>query len=99
LARARVIWQLVKRTFRRVLGNEVLWAGNVETLKLAFSSSSLIWCSLKNLRARRGEYTAAANSTGLAHIQFIRLRSRRQIGAFFAGLTDGQTLLRSCGKG
>ena len=86
---AQVIWQLVKRTYRRVSGNEVLWAGNVETLKRAFSSSSVIWWSLKNLRARRCEYTAAANSAGLAHIQFIRLRSRRQIDAFLAGLTDG----------
>jgi len=86
---AQVIWQLVKRTYRRVSGNEVLWAGNVETLKRAFSSSSVIWWSLKNLRARRREYTAAANSAGLAHIQFIRLRSRRQIDAFLAGLTDG----------
>ena len=79
----------MKRTYRRVSGNEVLWAGNVETLKRAFSSSSVIWWSLKNLRARRREYTAAANSAGLAHIQFIRLRSRRQIDAFLAGLTDG----------
>ena len=67
LAYAQVIWQLVKRTYRRVSGYEVLWAGNLETLKLAFSSSSVIWCSLKNLRARRREYTAAVNSAGLAH--------------------------------
>jgi adenylate kinase family enzyme len=30
LSRSRVMWQVIRRTFRRRLGNEVLWNGNVE---------------------------------------------------------------------
>ena len=67
---------------------EVLWAGNVETLGKAFSSSSVIWYSIKNLRARHREYSAAAKTPGLAHIQFIRLRSRSEVKAFLAELVE-----------
>ncbi len=84
----QILWQLLKRTYLRVRNEEVLWAGNVETLARAFSSSSVIWWSIKNLRARRREYTVAATSPGLAHIQFIRLRSRREVKAFLANLAE-----------
>ena len=84
----QIIWQLIKRTYLRVRNEEVLWAGNVETLGKAFSSSSVIWYSIKNLRARHREYSAAAKTPGLAHIQFIRLRSRSEVKAFLAELVE-----------
>jgi len=40
------------------------------------------------LRARRREYSAAAKAPGLAHIQFIRLRSRSEVKAFLAELVE-----------
>lgn len=83
-----IIWRLLKRTYRRVRGKEVLWAGNIETLGRALSSSSVIWWSVKNLRGRRKEYAAAAQAPGLSHIQFIRLRSRNEIADFLAGLVN-----------
>ena len=67
---------------------EVLWAGNVETLGRTLSSSSVIWYSIKSLRARRREYIEAAKAPGLSHIQFIRLRNRSQIRAFLADLVE-----------
>ena len=84
----QIIWQLIKRTYLRVRNEEVLWAGNVETLGKAFSSSSVIWYSIKNLRARRREYSAAAKAPGLAHIHFIRLRSRSEVKTFLADLVE-----------
>ena len=84
----QIIWQLIKRTYLRVRNKEVLWAGNVETLGRALSSSSVIWYSIKSLRARRREYIEAAKAPGLSHIQFIRLRNRSQIRAFLADLVE-----------
>ena len=84
----QIIWQLIKRTYLRVRNKEVLWAGNVETLGRALSSSSVIWYSIKSLRARRREYIEAAKAPGLSHIQFIRLRNRSQIRAFQADLVE-----------
>ena len=81
-----IIWRLLMRTCRRVCREEVLWAGNIETLARAFSSSSVIWWSLKSLRTRRREYTAAAKAPGFSHIQFIRLRSRSEVSEFLADL-------------
>ena len=84
----QIIWQLIKRTYLRVRNKEVLWAGNVETLGRTLSSSSVIWYSIKSLRARRREYIEAAKAPGLSHIQFIRLRNRSQIRAFLADLVE-----------
>ena len=84
----QIIWRLIKRTYLRVRNKEVLWAGNVETLGRALSSSSVIWYSIKSLRARRREYIEAAKAPGLSHIQFIRLRNRSQIRAFLADLVE-----------
>ena len=84
----QIIWQLIKRTYLRVRNEEVLWAGNVETLGRTLSSLSVIWSSIKSLRARRREYIEAAKAPGLSHIQFIRLRNRSQIRAFLADLVE-----------
>lgn len=65
----------------------MLWADNVETLSRALSSSSVIWYSIKNLRASCREYSEAAKAPGLSHSQFIRLRSRNEMNAFVADLT------------
>jgi adenylate kinase family enzyme len=70
-----IIARVLRRTARRVLGGEVLWAGNRESLRKTLSRDSILLWSLTTYRRRRREYPAllAARPDLLA----VRLRSPR----------------------
>lgn len=87
----QVLYQLVKRTLMRSLRGEVLWAGNEESLVKTFlRKDSVIWWSLTNLSRVRRNYSAAMVAPEFAHVRFVRLRSRAQIGQFLEGLARGR---------
>ena len=74
-----IMWQLFRRTIRRIVTREVLWSSNRETFRGQFLSrdSLFVWALNSHARHRR-EYVAALASPEYAHLAVVRLRSRRE---------------------
>lgn len=83
---AVIFWQLLRRTIRRSLSGEELWAGNRESLRISFCSrdSLLLW-AIRIYYRRRRQYTALMADPAYAHIRFIHLRSPRALRGWLAG--------------
>lgn len=71
-----ILGRLLRRTLRRCLLREELWAGNREDLRTAFLSrdSILLW-ALRTYRRRRREYPELFRRAEYRHLRVIRLRS------------------------
>jgi adenylate kinase family enzyme len=71
-----VLWRLLTRTARRVVGRQELWNGNRETLRGAFEADApLRWFFRTHWRRRR---ETPALPAGFPHLTVIRLRSARE---------------------
>ncbi len=82
-----IMWQLFRRTIRRVVTREVLWNGNRETLGGAFLSQDLLFLwALQTYPIYRQEYAYAFADPANAHRKLVRLRSRRETAAWLAQL-------------
>ena len=78
------VWlpRLFRRTIRRLLRREELWAGNRESIRGAFlGRDALIPWTLRNYRRRRRAYPEA-----LAPYRHVRLRTSRDVERFLRGL-------------
>lgn len=74
-----VMWQLLRRSVKRVLSREALWNGNRETLRgVFFSRDSLFLWALKSYPKHRAEYPRLLSSAEFAHLKVMRLRSRSE---------------------
>ena len=75
----RVFSQLIGRTIRRVVDRQVLWNGNREEWRTAVFSreSILLWAIRTHWKRKRSNPVALAQPEA-AHLQVIRLRSRRE---------------------
>ncbi|MGD2026543.1 MAG: hypothetical protein PVI99_01895 [Anaerolineales bacterium] len=84
-----IFWRLLRRSVARAVSGELLWGRNRETFRdLFFSRDSLLWYLLKTHRRRTRQYAGFATSEEFQHIKFVRLRSPRQTGAWFDGVTS-----------
>lgn len=74
--RVRVFMQVLRRTLRRGIVRELLWAGNRESLRKAFFSrdSILLW-SLQTFDKNRRRYAALVGSDAWPQAQWVVLRS------------------------
>ena len=81
----RVIW----RTLRRAALREELWNGNRETwghfTKWAPEDNIIRWTWTRFDHSRE-KYESRMNSPDWAHLDFVRLRSRRDVDAFIESL-------------
>ena len=76
----RILLQVLKRTLRRSLKGEVLWAGNRETLRKAlFSRDSILLWAITSLGPIRRRYQAMMVDPSWAHIQFIRIQTQQAL--------------------
>lgn len=83
-----IMWQLVQRTFRRIVTREELWGGNRESLsKALFSRDSILLWALQTYRRRREEYPALLNRPEHAHLAVVHLCSPRATRAWLSDLT------------
>jgi energy-coupling factor transporter ATP-binding protein EcfA2 len=84
-----ILWQLTWRTLKRVLTREELWNGNKETLRGAFFSkdSLFLWAISHHPRYRR-MFPQLFDSPEYAHLQVVRLRTRRETAAWLKGLEE-----------
>jgi adenylate kinase family enzyme len=83
------VWlpRLVRRTARRIRGDEELWNGNKETLRSAlFSRDALILFALRSHFRRRRDYPEA-----LARWRVVRLRTTAEVDCFLRDLPSART--------
>jgi adenylate kinase family enzyme len=82
LPRARVMSQLVRRTFRRGVRRTELWNGNRESLRNLVRwdpNLSILRWAWTNHEKYRLRYSAAAEDPVYSHIEFVRLTNRAEI--------------------
>ena len=79
--------QLLRRTLRRLITQEELWAGNTEGWRIAFASreSLFVWL-FKTYWRRRKRYAKAAAGRENSHIEFVRLTSPIRTGEWLAAV-------------
>jgi adenylate kinase family enzyme len=82
-----VIWQLLRRTIRRVATREELWAGNRERLGSQFLSreSLFVWAAQTHWKHRR-EYPEWFARPEFAHLRIVHARRRRDVERFLAAI-------------
>lgn len=82
-----ILWQLTRRTLRRIITREVLWNGNRETWRGAFfSKDSLFLWALQSYPKWRKQYPQLLSSRECAHLKVIRLCSRWETDAWLQEL-------------
>lgn len=83
--------RLVARNWRRWRTNELLWGTNYETfwrqLKLWDTKDSLLAFTAANHRGRRRHWTESMASPEWAHLDWVRLRSLREVRSFLEAVT------------
>lgn len=88
LSRRAVARQVTWRTVVRLLTRQELWNGNRETWRNLFSvnpeQSIIVWSWTRHRRYRH-RYGRAVRDPRWAHLRFVRLRSRREVGDFLSG--------------
>jgi adenylate kinase family enzyme len=87
LPRPLVTWRIVRRSVSRAVSRQELWNGNRERwghlLSLDPSRSVIAWSVTKHAEYRR-RYGLAPADPALAHLRFVRLRSRAAVRRFLA---------------
>ncbi|HEV2281502.1 MAG TPA: adenylate kinase [bacterium] len=80
-----ILWRLLRRTVRRVITHQELWAGNRENLRTAiFSKDSIFLWALQTYRRHRRTYPAVSGDAACAHLTMVRLRSPRACSAWLS---------------
>ena len=82
---AATFGQLLRRTVRRVVTREELYAGNRETFRQAFlSRRSILWWLVKTHRRKRQEFEMLSNT--FPTVAVVHLRSRREAAQWLNAL-------------
>ena len=85
LPRPVVMWQVTRRSLRRVRTGEELWNGNREEWRFLRSTKKedniLLWAWTQHGKYRR-RYLEVATDPALAQVTVVRLRSRREIDSW-----------------
>ena len=76
--------RVVRRTLARVFGRHELWNGDRERLANIWASDALWRFNLRHHRRLASRYEEAMTDPRWAHIDFYRLRSRKEVGSFLA---------------
>jgi adenylate kinase family enzyme len=71
-----ILWQLLKRTAKRVLTQEELWGGNTETWQdQLLSKNSILFWAIKTYKRRRREYPHLLSLPEYSHLNLTHLTS------------------------
>ena len=85
LPRREWVPRLLRRTIRRIVRREELWGGNRETIRNAFlRRNGLLRFAWRTYGRRRATYPLE-----LARFHVVRLRSQREVDAWFASVPYG----------
>ena len=69
-----VLWRLVRRTLRRSLRRETLWAGNRESIGRALSRDSILLWAFKSHWRRQRSFRRLFAEPEQAHLRLFRMR-------------------------
>ncbi|MDK2124398.1 P-loop NTPase family protein [Parachitinimonas caeni] len=89
----QTLWQVGRRTQRRVMARQELWpgTGNRESLGRAFSRQSILLWVWNTHRSQRQRNLALMRDPTYSHVQFIHLTSLRQARDLLQQLTTGDS--------
>lgn len=84
-----VLWRALTRTIRRVSTKELLFAGNIETVRRSFLSkdSILLWV-IKTFHYRRRRYLDIRAKNEYDHLQWIELRRPSEVPQLIQQLAE-----------
>ena len=89
----RSLWRVTRRSWRRSRSNELLWGTNTETftkhLKL-WSDESLLKWAVKSQSTHRTRAREERIDPRWAHIDFVRLRSPREVERWLAAVAPAR---------
>jgi adenylate kinase family enzyme len=101
LPRRTVMRQMIGRTLLRAFRRQELWNGNRERARNLFSldpyQSIIAWAWTQHAKYE-GRYAAAMASARFSHLGFVRLRTRRDVERWLAGLESASTCARNTRK-
>ncbi|MBI4790230.1 MAG: AAA family ATPase [Chloroflexi bacterium] len=84
---ARIMWQLVTRTLRRVMRREALWNENRESLReQLFTRDSLFLWALKTQPMFRRHFRFLLTQPEFAHLRVVQLGSPRETAKWLKSL-------------
>jgi adenylate kinase family enzyme len=74
-----IMWQLIRRTFKRLSQQEDLWSGNRETLSKTFLSkdSILLW-ALQTYKRRKRDYPQLFARPQNRHLSIVQMRTPKE---------------------
>ena len=80
----RTVFQAIRRAISRAWSQKELWAGtgNKETFRKLFSKDSIVLYTIKSHKRIRKKYELILLDESYSHIEFIRLRSRKESEEF-----------------
>ena len=82
-----VLWRLSRRTLHRIITQETLWGGNVESWRGQFANrDSLFVFALKTHYRRRREMPVLLAQPEYAHLQSLHFRRPREAQQWLRGL-------------
>lgn len=83
------LWQAVTRALKRSFFKEELWkgTGNRESFKKLFSRDSIIGWTLRTYSVNKKKNLAYFTDKRFKHINFIRLRSRKECRSFLDSIS------------
>ncbi|WP_111859425.1 AAA family ATPase [Acinetobacter sp. CFCC 10889] len=82
------LFQSIKRALSRAISKQPMWqhSNNTESFSRMLSRDSIILWMMKTHKKNRKKYQDRINHPDYAHIQFIHLRSRKEIESFLKQL-------------
>lgn len=82
------LYQSLKRALSRAISKKQLWenSNNTESFSRMFGHESIVKWMIKIHAKNRRKYKARMKDPQYSHIQFIRLKSRKQMRDFLEGL-------------
>lgn len=83
-----LVWRVLRRSWQRWRTGELLWGTNVESfwkqLAVWRGEESLVWWIVTQHARKQRRFFDQVADPKWAHIRFIRLKSKREIGAYLA---------------
>jgi adenylate kinase family enzyme len=82
-----VLWRALTRTLRRAVTREELFAGNRESLRMAFfSRESILWWVVTTFHRRRKHYRALFDARTSSHLTYVEFRNPTEAQFFLTKL-------------
>ncbi|OTG79269.1 adenylate kinase [Acinetobacter sp. ANC 5054] len=89
------LYRSIKRALSRAKSKQDLWpdSNNQESLWRMFGSDSIVWWMIKTHQKNRNKYIKMMSAPEFQHIQWIRLKTPKQVEHFLAQLDSYEYLV------